>query len=92
MTGYVENPLSSEILLTLRNELAKFHIDQNFSTSVFRCLKSCRLTPEGKNCFLGLVVERLENEIELLDVQIESYDFQDLNNSWKLSLLPNKIR
>ena len=77
MTGYVENPLNGEILLTLRNELAEFQIDHNFSASVFRCLKSSRLTLEGKNCFLGLVVEILENEIELLDVQIESYDFQD---------------
>jgi len=40
-------------------------------------LKSSRLAPESKNYFLGLVVERLENEIELLDVHIESYDFQD---------------
>lgn len=77
MTGYVEHALFGEILLTLRNELLKFQIDHSFSTSVFHCLKSSRLTPEGKTCFLGLVAERLENEIELLDVKIESYDFQD---------------
>jgi hypothetical protein len=77
MTGYVANPLSGEMLQTLRDELAEFQIDENFSTSVFLCLKSSRLTPEGKSCFLGLVAERLENEFELLDVQIESYDFQD---------------
>jgi len=40
-------------------------------------LKSSRLTPENKYCFLGLVVERLENEIELLNVQIKSHEFQD---------------
>jgi hypothetical protein len=40
-------------------------------------LKSSRFTSEGKSCFLGLVAERLENEFELLDVQFESYDFQD---------------
>jgi len=77
MRGYVVYPLFGEILLTLRIELQEFHIDQNFSTSVFHYLKSCRLTLESKNYFLGLVAKRLENEIELLDVHIESYDFQD---------------
>jgi len=75
MTGYVENLLSSELLLTLRDELEKFQIDQNFSTSMFLCLKSSRLTPENKYCFLGLVAEILENEIELFDVQIKSHEF-----------------
>ena len=77
MTGYVENPLSSEMLLILRDEIAKFHIDQSFLTSLFLSLKSSQLTPENKYCFLGLVVERLENEIELLDFQIKSHEFQD---------------
>lgn len=40
-------------------------------------MKSSQLTPKNKICFLGLVAEKLENEIELLDVQIVSYDFQD---------------
>jgi hypothetical protein len=61
MTGYVENPLSGEILQNLRDELAEFQIDEIFSTTVFICLKSSRFTPEGKSCFLGLVVEILEN-------------------------------
>ena len=71
MIGYVANPLSSEMLFTLRDEIAKFQIDQSFLTSFFLSLKSSRLTPENKYCFLGLVVERLENNIELLDVQIK---------------------
>ena len=77
MTGYVANPLSSEMLQTLRDELAEFQIDEIFSKTIFLCLKSSRLTAEGKSCFLGLVVEILENEFELLDVQFESHDFQD---------------
>ena len=40
-------------------------------------MKSSRLTPKNKICFLGLAAKKLENEIELLDVQIGSYDFQD---------------
>jgi len=77
MMGYVENPLSSEMLLILRDEIAKFQIDQSFLTSLFLSLKSSWLTPENKYFFLGLVVERLENEIELLEVQIKSHELQD---------------
>ena len=77
MIGYVANPLSSEMLQTLRDELVEFQIDENFSTSVFLFLKSSRLTHEGKSCFIGLIAERLENGFELLDFQIESHDFQD---------------
>ena len=92
MTGYLENPLSGEILLTLRNELVEFQIDENFSTSIFRCLKSNQLTPESKDRFLGLVSERLENEIELLDVQIESYDFQDPKQFLETLPLPKEVK
>ena len=77
MTGYVANLLSNEMLLILRNEIEKFQIDQSFLTSLFLSSKSSWLTPENKYCFLGLVVEILENEIELLDVQIKSHEFQD---------------
>ena len=77
MTGYVANPLYDEMLQSVRDELAEFQIDEHFSTIVFRCLKSSQLTSENKNCFLGLAATILENEIELLDVKIGSYDFQD---------------
>jgi hypothetical protein len=77
MMGYVANTLSSEILQTLRDELVEFQIDDIFSKAVFLCFKSTQFTPEGKICFLGLVAERLENEFELMDVQFESFDFQD---------------
>ena len=65
------------MLLILRDEIAKFQIDQSFLTLLFLSLKSSRLTPENRYCFLGLVVEKLENEIEWLDVQIKSLEFQD---------------
>ena len=61
MTGYVANLLSSEMLLILRDEMEKFQIDQSFLTSLLLSLKSSQLTHENKYCFLGLVVERLEN-------------------------------
>ena len=78
MTGYVENPLYDEMLQSVRDEFAEFQIDEHFSTIVFCCLKSSRLTPEKKIFFIGLGAKKSENEIELLDVQIGSYDFQDL--------------
>jgi hypothetical protein len=81
--------ISGEMLQTLRDELEEFQIDENFSTSVFICLKSREVTPKGKICFLGLIDERLENGFELLDVQIESYDFQD-PKSFLESLPPPK--
>jgi hypothetical protein len=62
---------------TLRDELEEFQIDENFLTTLSLRLKSSRLTPKGKSCFLGLIAKRLENGFELLDVQIESHDFQD---------------
>ena len=77
MTWYVENPLSSEMLLISRDGIENFQIDPSFLTSLCLNLKSSRLTPKNKYCFLGLVVERLENEIKLLDVQIKSHEFQD---------------
>jgi hypothetical protein len=48
----VENPLSGEMLQTLKDELAEFKIDENFSTLVFLFFKSGQLTPEGKVVFL----------------------------------------
>jgi hypothetical protein len=35
MTGYVANPLSGEMLQTLRDELAEFQIDEIFSQQYF---------------------------------------------------------
>jgi hypothetical protein len=78
MTGYVVNPLSPEDLKEFRNKLAEFHIDEDFLTIVFRILESSKFSPKSKICFLELVVEKFENDIELLDSQIQSYNFRDL--------------
>ena len=61
MTGYVANSLYDEMLQSVRDELEKFQIDEHFSTIVFLGLRSSRLTPKNKICFLGLDAERLEN-------------------------------
>jgi hypothetical protein len=36
-----------------------------------------KISPEIKICVLELVAERFEKDIELLDLQIQSYSFQD---------------
>jgi hypothetical protein len=52
MTGYVANPLSGEMLQTLRDELAEFQIDEIFSTAVFLS----RLKLSGPTCLVLTVV------------------------------------
>ena len=44
---------------------------------MFLILKSRKIYPKGKSCFLDLVVEKFEKAIELLDFHIQSYNFQD---------------
>jgi hypothetical protein len=78
MTGYVENPISCEAIEEFRGKLAEFHIDEDFLTTVFRILESSKFSPKSKICFLELVIEKFENDIELLDSQIQSYNFLDL--------------
>jgi hypothetical protein len=78
MTGYVVNPISCEAIEEFRGKLAEFHIDEDFLTTVFRILESSKFSPKSKICFLELVIEKFENDIELLDSQIQSYNFLDL--------------
>jgi len=80
MNGYVTKPLSHEVLEKYRNELAEIPIDEEFSTIVFQCLELSRCPPECKTCFLELIVERFKREVELLDSQTQSYDFQSIED------------
>ena len=70
MTGYVVNPISCEAIEEFRGKLAEFHIDKDFLTTVFHILESRKFSPKSKICFLELVIEKFENDIELLDSQI----------------------
>lgn len=76
MTGYVENPLSCEVLKEVRDELVDFQIDEYFLITVFFCLKLSKFYPGSIICFIELVVERFKKDIELLDYHIQSYNFQ----------------
>jgi hypothetical protein len=76
MTGYEVNPISRAAIEKFRNELAEFHIDEDFLKIVFRILDLSKLSPKGKICFLELVIEKFEKDIEILNTQIQSYSFQ----------------
>lgn len=43
---------------------------------MFHCLKSRKYYSKSKIRFLELIAERFEKDIELLDLQIQSYTFQ----------------
>ena len=77
MTGFVANLFSYEVLNGFRNQLAEFQFDESFLTTVFHIFKTKKIRFEAKARFLELVIEKFENGIELLDSQIQSYNFQD---------------
>ena len=77
MVGYVANPAHCEAVKEVRNWLADIEINEEFVRVWFQCLKSPKFPLETKTGFCELVVEKLEKEIQCLDEQIQSYDFQD---------------
>ena len=77
MVGYVADPALCEALNGVRECLVDIEINEEFFSIFLQCLKSPKLHLEGKTRFCELVVERVENEIQCLDEQIQSYDFQD---------------
>ena len=74
---YVENPLSCEVLKEARDKFSNFHIDEDFLVAMFRCLKLRKIYPQSKICFLLLVAKIFKKDIELLDFQIQPYNFRD---------------
>ena len=58
MTRFVVDLLSSDFLNAFRNQLSKFHLDEDFLEAVFLILKSSKFRPKGKTFFLEIVVER----------------------------------
>jgi len=74
MVGYVANP---EGVKEVRNQLADEELDEDFFSALLQCLKSPKFPLDAKTSVCGLVVERIERELQCLDEQIQSYDFQD---------------
>jgi len=77
MVGYVANPALSEAVEDVRNLLADYEINEEFVRVLLQCLKSPKFPLETKTRFCELIVEKFEKEIQCLDEQIQSYDFQD---------------
>jgi len=87
MTGFVEDLSFDETLNEFREVLSKFQPDEEFLGLVFLVVKTTEYPHKIKMCCLNLVVEKYENEIELLHSQIQSYDF--LNPKEFLQNLPS---
>jgi hypothetical protein len=77
MTRYVENPIYCEAIEKFRDELADFHIDEVSLTNCASLFQIEKLFSESKICVLELVAEKLEKDVELVDSQIQSYNFID---------------
>ena len=75
MTIFVENLLSREVLNAFRNQLVEFQLYEDFLPPIFLILKSSKINPEA--IFPKIVVEKCEIDIELLNSQIQSFNFQD---------------
>ena len=76
MTWYVENPTYYEAIEECRGELADLQFDEVSLTVVFHCCKLKNYSHKSKICVLELLAENLERDIELLNTQIHSYNFQ----------------
>ena len=74
MEGYVANPTLCEVVEEIRKKLADTEFDEDVFSALLQCLKSLKVF---KNSGYELVVERIEKEIQCLNEQIQSYDFQD---------------
>jgi len=77
MVGYVANPALREAVNDDRHWLADFELNEKFVSGFLQGLKSSEFPFEVKTSVYELVVERIEDEIQWLDEQIKSYDFQD---------------
>lgn len=73
MVGYVANSTLCEALNEFRESLGDIEINEEVFSFFFQCLKSPNYHPS----VCDILVERIEKEIQDLDEQIHSYDFQD---------------
>ena len=74
MEGYVADPAVCEVVEEIRHLLANLEFDENVYSVWLHLFKSLKVF---KIALCELIVERIEDEIQWLDEQIQSYDFQD---------------
>ena len=77
MVGYVADPALCKVLKEVRDQLVDIEIDEVFFIAVLQFLRSMKFPPKAKTGFFELVVEKFEKEIQYLNDQIQSYEFQD---------------
>jgi hypothetical protein len=66
-----------EAIKYFRDELADLPIEEVSLTTLSRCWKSKIFSHEFKMCVFELLAEKLERDIELLNIHIQSYSFQN---------------
>ena len=76
MEAYVADPAVCEAVEEIRNLLENTEFDEDVFSALLQCLKSLKF-PRFKTKVCELIVERIEKEIQDLNEQIQSYDFQD---------------
>ena len=78
MVEYVANSALCEALNEFRARLVDYELNEEFFSTLFHLLKSSKSSSKiFKTKLCELVVEIIEKEIQCLDEQIQSYDFQD---------------
>jgi len=85
MVEYVANSALCEAL----NEFIESLVDIEFNEEVFSFFFQCLKSPNFHPSVCELLVERIEKEIQDLDEQIQSYDFQDPKKFLEI-LLPSQ--
>lgn len=77
MIRFVENLSFDEALDEFREVLSSFQVDEDFLKLMLLAVKTAECPHKIKMCCLHLVVQKYENEIELLHSHIHSYVFRN---------------
>lgn len=76
MTRYVANLVSIEGFREYWDMFDDDQIDEAFSKFLSIYLYSCKCSSKDKICFLGTFIEKLDKDLEALEFQIDSRDFE----------------
>lgn len=91
MTWYVANPVSIEVFTEYWDNFDDDQIDEAFSKILSIYLNSCKCSSIDKAHFLGDFILKFEGDVEVLEAQIQSHNFQDQSQSFEI-FFPAKIK
>ena len=77
MTEFTVAPLSIQGFKEWNEMYTDEEIDENFSACLSSYLKSCQYESEAKIEFLESFTDKIMKDIDVLEAQIQSYDFHD---------------